>query len=174
MTPIPITRTARPVFRGREMRVLRLLSMAAGVFAILLPAALLASTAHGIPDWLEPYIVLVGVALGSGGFFLVAMAGHRMGRDAMLRSFAALLLMVPFGASGIVIWHGSNMLMVYLCTFFLVHTILLYCSFIYPLMHVPQPPAPPRRANKTVAWNQLSRPRRNPDDYNQPASRANR
>jgi hypothetical protein len=62
MTPTPITRTARPVFRGREMRVLRLLSMAAGVFAILLPAALLASTAHGIPDWLEPYIVLVGVA----------------------------------------------------------------------------------------------------------------
>jgi hypothetical protein len=66
------------------------------------------------------------------------------------------------------------MLMVYLCTFFLVHTVLLYCSFIYPLMHVPQPPAPPRRGGKTPAWNQLSRPRRNADDYNQPASRANR
>jgi hypothetical protein len=54
------------------------------------------------------------------------------------------------------------------------HTVLLYCSFIYPLMHVPQPPAPPRRAGKTPAWNQLSRPRGNADDYNQPASRANR
>lgn len=174
MKPTSITRTARPVFRGREMRVLRLLSLAAGVFAILLPAALLASAAHGIPDWMEPYIVLMGVALGSGGFFLVAMAGHRMGRDAMLRSFAALLLMVPFGASGIVIWHGSNMLMVYLCTFFLMLTIVLYCSFIYPLMHVPQPAKPSRRAGKTVNWNQLRRPRQNDDTYNQPASRANR
>lgn len=135
------------------MRVLRLLSLAGGVFGILLPAALLASTAHGIPDWIEPYIVLVGVALGSGGYFLVAMAGHRMNRDAPLRSFAALLLMVPFSASGIVIWHASNMLMVYLCTFLLILTILLYFSFIYPLMLVPQKKAASRR-------------------YNQPASRA--
>jgi len=157
------------------MRVLRLLSMAAGVFAILLPAALLASTAHGIPDWIEPYIVLVGVALGSGGFFLVALAGHRMGRDAMLRSFAALLLMVPFGASGIVIWHGSNMLMVYLCTFFLMHTILLYCSFIYPLMHVPQPKTTPSiHTRKPPAWNQLRRNGAHDDHYSQPASRASR
>ncbi|MDY0977801.1 hypothetical protein SOM61_22820 [Massilia sp. CFBP9012] len=143
------------------MRVIRLLSLAGGVFGILLPAALLASTAHGIPDWMEPYIVLVGVALGSGGFFLVAMAGHRMNRDAMLRSFAALLLMVPFGASGVVIWHASNMLMVYLCTFLLMLTILLYFSFIYPLTHVPQQPivprTPSRRMPKPIQWIPLRR-----------------
>ncbi len=143
------------------MRVIRLLSLAGGVFGILLPAALLASTAHGIPDWMEPYIVLVGVALGSGGFFLVAMAGHRMNRDAMLRSFAALLLMVPFGASGVVIWHASNMLMVYLCTFLLILTILLYFSFIYPLTHVPQKPivsrAHSRRVPKPIQWIPLRR-----------------
>lgn len=143
------------------MRVLRLLSLAGGVAGILLPAALLASTAHGIPDWIEPYIVLLGVALGSGGFFLVAMAGHRMNRDAMLRSFAALLLMVPFSASGIVIWHASNMLMVYLCTFLLILTILLYFSFIYPLTHVPQqqivPKHPARRAPKPIQWIPLRR-----------------
>ncbi|RNF30252.1 hypothetical protein NM04_13370 [Massilia aurea] len=143
------------------MRVIRLLSLAGGVFGILLPAALLASTAHGIPDWMEPYIVLVGVALGSGGFFLVAMAGHRMNRDAMLRSFAALLLMVPFGASGVVIWHASNMLMVYLCTFLLILTILLYFSFIYPLTHVPQKPivsrAASRRVPKPIQWIPLRR-----------------
>ena len=143
------------------MRVIRLLSLAGGVFGILLPAALLASTAHGIPDWIEPYIVLVGVALGSGGFFLVAMAGHRMNRDAMLRSFAALLLMMPFGASGVVIWHASNMLMVWLCTFLLMLTILLYFSFIYPLTHVPQQPivprTPARRVPKPIQWTPLRR-----------------
>lgn len=139
------------------MRALRLLSLAGGVFGILLPAALLASTAHGIPDWIEPYIVLVGVALGSGGFFLVAMAGHRMNRDPVLRSFAALLLMVPFGASGIVIWHAGNMLMVGLCTFLLMLATLLYLSFIHPLMHVPQPKTPPRRAPRPIQWPLLRR-----------------
>ncbi|MGF6274322.1 Ca2+/Na+ antiporter [Massilia sp. UYP11] len=145
------------------MRVIRLLSLAGGVFAILLPAALLASTAHGIPDWIEPYIVLVGVALGSGGFFLVAMAGHRMHRDSLLRSFAALLLMLPFGASGIVIWHASNMLMVCLCTFLLMLTSLLYLSFIYPLTHVPQQPivprTPARRAPRPIQWLPVRRQR---------------
>ena len=143
------------------MRVIRLLSLAGGVFGILLPAALLASTAHGIPDWIEPYIVLAGVALGSGGFFLVAMAGHRMNRDPMLRSFAALLLMLPFSASGIVIWHASNMLMVYLCTFLLMLTILIYFSFIYPLTHVPQQPivpkTPSKRGPKPIQWTVLRR-----------------
>ena len=143
------------------MRVIRLFSLAGGVFGILLPAALLASTAHGIPDWIEPYIVLAGVALGSGGFFLVAMAGHRMNRDPMLRSFAALLLMLPFSASGIVIWHASNMLMVYLCTFLLMLTILIYFSFIYPLTHVPQQPivpkTPSKRGPKPIQWTVLRR-----------------
>ena len=143
------------------MRVISLLSLAGVVFGILLPAALLASTAHGIPDWIEPYIVLVGVALGSGGFFLVAMAGQRMNRDPMLRSFAALLLMLPFSASGIVIWHASNMLMVYLCTFLLMLTILIYFSFIYPLTHVPQqqivPKTPFRRGPKPIQWTVLHR-----------------
>lgn len=161
MKPAIITRTARPVFRGRAMRVLRLLSMAGGVFGILLPAALLASTAHGIPDWAEPYIVLVGLALASSGFFLVAMTGHRMNRDPLLRSFAALLLTVPFSASAIVIWHASNMMMVYLCTFLLLLTVFLYFSFIYPLMHVPPPKALPRavpkRAPKAIEWVPLRR-----------------
>lgn len=155
------------------MRVIRLLSLAGGVFGILLPAALLASTAHGIPDWIEPYIVLVGVALGSGGFFLVAMAGHRMNRDAMLRSFAALLLMMPFGASGIVIWHASNMLMVWLCTFLLMLTILLYLSFIYPLTHVPQQPIVPRthsrRAPKPMQWVPLRRSGQRERRFTQPS-----
>jgi len=158
MKPTILTRTARPVFRGREMRVLRLLSMVGGVFGILLPAALLASTAHGIPDWMEPYIVLVGLALASSGFFLVAMAGQRMQRDPVLRSFTALLLMMPFSASGIVIWHASNMIMVYLCTFLLLLTIVLYFSFIYPLMHVPPPKVlPPKRAPRPIVWKQLRR-----------------
>src|SRR5687767_7181874 len=91
MEPSTITHTARPVFRGRALRVLRLLSLAGGVFGILLPAALLASTAHGIPDRAEPYICLLGLALASTGFFLVAMAGHRMRRSAGLRSFTALM-----------------------------------------------------------------------------------
>jgi len=147
------------------MRVIRLLSLAGGVFGILLPAALLASTAHGIPDWIEPYIVLVGVALGSGGFFLVAMASHRMNRDAMLRSFAALLLMMPFGASGIVIWHASNMLMVWLCTFLLMLTILL--------THVPQQPivprTPSRRAPKPMQWVPLRRSGQRERRFTQPS-----
>jgi hypothetical protein len=127
------------VFRGRAQRVLRLLSLAGGVFGILLPAALLASTAHGIPDRAEPYICLLGLALASTGFFLVAMAGHRMRRSPGLRSFTALMLTIPFSASAIVIWHGHNTMMVVICAYLLVLTILLYLSFIYPLMHVPQP-----------------------------------
>lgn len=160
MEPTTVTHTGRPVFRGRALRVLRLLSLAGGVFGILLPAALLASTAHGIPDRAEPYICLLGLALASTGFFLVAMAGHRMRRSAPLRSFTALMLTVPFSASAVVIWHGDNPMMVAICSYLLVLTILLYLSFIYPLMHVPQPrrakAAPPRRR------------------YSQPASRAMR
>lgn len=157
MTPNTVNRAARPVFRGRAMRLLRLLSLAGGVFGILLPAALLASTAHGIPDWSEPYIVLVGLALSSSGFFLVAMTGHRMKNDHLLRSLTALLLMVPFGASAIVIWHGSNMMMVYLCTFLLVLTLFLYFAFIYPLMHVPQKKIVPKRAPRPIQWTPLRR-----------------
>ncbi|WP_312514796.1 hypothetical protein [Massilia sp.] len=157
MTSNTVNRAARPVFRGRAMRLLRLLSLAGGVFGILLPAALLASTAHGIPDWSEPYIVLVGLALSSSGFFLVAMTGHRMKNDHLLRSLTALLLMVPFGASAIVIWHGSNMMMVYLCTFLLVLTVFLYFAFIYPLMHVPQKKIVPKRAPRPIQWTPLRR-----------------
>jgi len=166
-----VSRAARPVFRGRAMRVLRLLSLAGGVFGILLPAALLASTAHGIPDWAEPYIVLVGLALASSGFFLVAMTGHRMKNDHLLRSLTALLLMVPFGASAIVIWHASNMMMVYLCTFLLLLTVLLYFSFIYPLMHVPQKKIVPKRAPRPIQWTPLRRKTASGDRYSQPASR---
>lgn len=154
------------------MRVLRLLSLAGGVFGILLPAALLASTAHGIPDWMEAYIVLLGLAMSSTGFFLVALTGHRMNRDALLRSFAALMLMVPFGASAIVIWHATNPMMVVLCTFLLLLTVLLYFSFIYPLMHVPQKPLPPKRAPRPIQWTPLRRAAPRLRRYNQPASRA--
>ena len=158
MKPTILTRTARPLFRSRELRILRLLSLVGGVFGILLPAALLASTAHGVPDWMEPYIVLVGLALASSGFFLIAMTGHRMRRDPLLRSFTALLLMMPFSASAVVIWHASNMLMVYLCTFLLVLTIALYFSFIYPLMHVPPPKVlPPKRGPRPITWTVLRR-----------------
>lgn len=147
------------------MRVLRLLSLAGGVFGILLPAALLASTAHGIPDAAEPYIALVGLAMASSGFFLVAMTGHRMNRSSILRSLAALLLILPFSASAVVIWHGDNMMMVGICSYLLVLTILIYLSFIYPLMHVPAPrKRPPKRASLRAGL----RGRR----YSQPASRA--
>ncbi|WP_020655860.1 hypothetical protein [Massilia niastensis] len=160
MDPDLLTHTGRPVFRGRALRMLRLLSLAAGVFGILLPAALLASTAHGIPDQAEPYVALVGLALASGGFFLVAMAGHRMRRSPVLRSFTATMLMAPFGASAVVIWHGGNIMMVCICSFLLVLTILLYLSFIYPLMHAPAPrKGPPKRT-------------RGQRRYSQPASRA--
>ena len=165
MNPTPITHTARPFFRGRAMRVLRLLSLAGGVFGILLPAALLASTAHGIPDAAEPYVCLLGLALASTGFFLVAMAGHRMSRSPTLRSFAALMLLVPFGASAIVIWHGDNLMMVFICAYLLVLTILLYLSFIHPLMVVPTPRKTPRRPHP------LAKPLRS-RRYSQPASRA--
>lgn len=163
MNQTPLTHTGRPVFRGRAMRVLRLLSLAGGVFGILLPAALLAPTAHGIPDRAEPYICLLGLALASTGFFLVAMAGHRMRRSAPLRSFTALMLILPFSASAVVIWHGQNTMMVAICAYLLVLTILLYLSFVYPLMHMPQP----RRAKGAAA---PARSRR----YSQPASRAMR
>lgn len=161
MNPPPITHTARPFFRGRVTRVLRFLSLTGGVFGILLPAALLTSTAHGIPDKAEPYICLVGLALASTGFFLVAMAGHRMHRSPVLRSFTALMLINPFSASAIVIWHGANLMMVCICAYLLVLTILLYLSFIQPLLHVPAPGKPAR-----------ARPRNR--SYSQPASRAMR
>ena len=155
------------------MRVLRLLSLAGGVFGILLPAALQASTAHGIPDWMEGYVVLLGLAMSSTGFFLTALVGHRMNRDALLRSFAALMLTVPFGASAIVIWHASNPMMVVLCSFLLILTILLYFSFIYPLMHVPQHKAPPpKRAPRPITWTPLRRAAPRFRRYHQPASRA--
>jgi len=157
MTSNTVTRTARPVFRGRAMRMLRLLSLAGGVFGILLPAALLASTAHGIPDWSEPYIVLLGLVLASSGFLLVAMTGHRMKNDHLLRSLTALLLMVPFSASAIIIWHGSNMMMVYLCTFLLVLTVFLYFAFIYPLMYVPQKKIMSRSTPRPIQWKPFRR-----------------
>lgn len=158
----PVTRIARPLFRGRAMRMLRLASLAGGVISILLPAALLTSSSHGVPPWLRPYIVLVGLALASSGFFTVALAGHRMARQPLLRSFAALMLLPPFGASSIVIWHAADLVLSLLCGFLLLLSMLLYLSFVQPLQHVPQPHQQPRRrrrARKPRWWRKLREPR---------------
>lgn len=159
----PVTRVARPLFRGRAMRMLRLASLAGGVISILLPAALLTSSAHGVPPELRPYIVLVGLALASTGFFTVALAGHRMARKPLLRSFAALMLLPPFGASGVVIWHASDLLLSLLCGFLLLLSMLLYLSFVQPLQHAPQArPRRRRRARGPLWWRKLRQRRGHP------------
>lgn len=168
MPSTPITHTARPLFRGRAMRVLRLLSLAGGVAGILLPAALLTYSEHGVPPALRPYVVLIGLALASSGFFLVALAGHRMARKPMLRSFAALLLLLPFGASGVVIWHATDLMLSLLCGFLLLLSVVLYLSFVQPLQHVPQPKKRRRRPRRPWRWKKAVH------RHSQPASRARR
>lgn len=161
----PFTSTAldaphltRPVVRGRALRYLRLLSLVAGVLALIHPPLLLRSIAHVLPDMLEPFVMLGGMLLAAGGFFVIGLAGHRMRRSPPLRSLAALLLMMPFAASATVVWHGGHPMLLRVCGFLMVHTLVLYLSFIYPLV----------RRSRARTGKAADEP------YSQPASRAMR
>ena len=124
-----IPNPARPVVRGRALRYLRLLSLFAGVLALVHPPLLLRRIAHILPDIAEPFVMLGGMLLAAGGYFVIGLVGHRMRRSPLLRA----------------------------CGFLMAFTLVLYMSFIYPLMHTPRP-------------RQGGRPGR----YSQPASRAMR
>ncbi|MCC2958080.1 hypothetical protein LK542_20875 [Massilia sp. IC2-477] len=154
--PGPIN-AARPVVRGRLLRYLRLLSLFAGVLALVHPPLLLRRISHLLPDIAEPFVMLGGMLLAAGGYFVIGLAGHRMRRSPPLRSLAPLLMMVPFGASATVVWHGGHPMLLRVCGFLMVFTLVLYMSFIYPLTHTPKPKSS-RRAQA----------------YSQPASRAMR
>ncbi len=130
---------ARPVVRGRALRYLRLASLFAGVLALIHPPLLLRSVAHAIPDMAEPFVMLGGMVLAAGGYFVIGLAGHRMRRSPPLRSLAALLMMMPFAASATVVWHGGSPMLLRICGFLMAFTLVLYMTFIYPLMHTPKP-----------------------------------
>ena len=153
-----VPKPARPVVRGRALRYLRLLSLLAGVVALIHPPLLLRSIAHAIPDIAEPFVMLAGMLLAAGGYFVIGLAGNRMRRSPPLRSLASLLMMMPFAASAIVVWHGGSPALLRACGFLMVLTLVLYMTFIYPLMYTPKPKDPARA----------------PDAYSQPASRAMR
>ena len=128
----------RPVVRGRALRYLRLLSLIAGVLALIHPPLLLRSIAHRLPDMLEPFVMLGGMLLAAGGYFVIGLAGNRMRRSPPLRSLASLLMMVPFTASAAVVWHGGHPMLLRACGFLMALTLVLYMTFIYPLMHTPR------------------------------------
>ena len=151
-----VPKPARPVVRGRALRYLRLLSLLAGVLALIHPPLLLRSIAYAIPDMAEPFVMLGGMLLAAGGYFVIGLAGNRMRRSPPLRSLASLLMMMPFAASAIVVWHGGSPTLLRVCGFLMVLTLVLYMSFIYPLMYTPKP----KDAAPAL------------DDYRQPASRA--
>ena len=159
--PISVPNPARPVVRGRALRYLRLLSLFAGVLALIHPPWLLRRVAHLLPDMLEPFVMLAGMLLAAGGYFVIGLAGHRMRRSPPLRSLAALLMMMPFAASATVVWHGGHPMLLRVCFFLMAFTLVLYLSFIYPLMHTPRP----RHGNGAG-------PGSSKDGYSQPASRA--
>jgi len=141
------------------LRYLRLFSLFAGVLALIHPPLLLRSIAHLVPDMAEPFVMLGGMLLAAGGYFVIGLAGHRMRRSPELRSLAALLMMMPFTASATVIWHGvSSPTLMRICGFLMAFTLVLYMTFIYPLMHTPKPRPKPMSES----------------DYSQPASRAMR
>ncbi|MFC0251380.1 hypothetical protein [Massilia consociata] len=151
---------ARPVVRGRALRYLRLLSLLAGVMALIHPPLLLRSVAHAIPDIAEPFVMLAGMLLAAGGYFVIGLAGHRMRRSPALRSLASLLMKMPFAASATVVWHGGHPMLLRVCGFLMVLTLVLYMSFVYPLMHTPKRKPQPDGAAA--------------EPYSQPASRAMR
>jgi len=137
-TTLPRTGGARPVVRGRALRYLRLLSLFAGVLALVHPPLLLRRIAHLVPDMLEPFVMLGGMLLAAGGYFVIGLTGHRMRRSPPLRALASLLMMVPFAASATVVWHGGHPMLLRVCAFLIVFTLVLYLSFVYPLMHTPR------------------------------------
>jgi hypothetical protein len=151
-----VPKPARPVVRGRALRYLRLLSLLAGVLALIHPPLLLRSIAHAIPDLAEPFVMLGGMLLAAGGYFVIGLAGNRMRRSPPLRSLASLLMMMPFAASAVVVWQGGSPTLLRVCGFLMMLTLVLYLSFIYPLMYTP-------KQKDTAAA---------PDVYSQPASRA--
>lgn len=156
--PTSPSQAARPVVRGRALRYLRLLSLFAGVLALVHPPLLLRRIAHLLPDVVEPFVMLGGMLLAAGGYFVIGLAGHRMRRRPALRSLAALLMMIPFAASATVVWHGGHPMLMRVCGFLIAFTLVLYLSFIHPLMHTPRPRQGTGGSGR----------------YNQPASRAMR
>lgn len=77
------------------MMLLRLLCFACGVLVLVAPPIVAFPVGAAAPDAGREGMFLLCMALASGAFFLIGMAGHRLRRSPTLRSLTALLLALP-------------------------------------------------------------------------------
>lgn len=116
------------------MIFVRLLCMIAGVLILIAPPAMLYPTGSITLDVYKAGAMLAGLVLASSGFFLIGMTGHRMLRSPPLRSLAGLLLAAPLVGSLVMMWRGGPELMLWMCSLMLMLTVVLYMSFVVPLV----------------------------------------
>ena len=116
------------------MIFVRLLCLLAGIMILVAPPVMLYPNGNVMPDAFRAAGVLMGLTLASSGFFLIGMAGHRMRRSPQLRSLAGLLLAAPLLGSLAMMWRGGSPMMLWMCSAMLSLTIVLYMTFVMPLV----------------------------------------
>lgn len=116
------------------MIFLRLLCLFMGIAILVAPPLVLFPTGSVTPDGSKAAGMLAGLVLASSGFFFIGMAAHRMRRSSSLRSVAGVLLAVPLLASLALMWRGGSPTVLWLCSLMLSLTVVLYMTFVLPLV----------------------------------------
>lgn len=113
------------------MMFLRFVCLAAGILVLVAPPMILFPVGAASPDARFAAAFLACMALASGAFFLIGMAGHRMRRVPMLRLLAALLLAPPSLASAAILWQGGAPALLWMCSLMLGLALVLYLTMVY-------------------------------------------
>ena len=116
------------------MMFLRLLCLAAAVLVLVAPPLVAFPVGAASPNARTAAGFLVCMALASGAFLLIGLAGHRLRRSALLRWLTALLLVLPCVASARVLWHGGAAPLLWMCSMMLGVALVLSLTLVYPLV----------------------------------------
>jgi hypothetical protein len=116
------------------MITLRLLSLFVGGLVLVLPPMVLFEAGDGgMPAWI---VVggLLGVVLMACSFFYVGAVGNKMRRSGRARMLGGALLLLPAGASLLMVATRDDETVLWSSGLLLVFTIILILSFVFPRM----------------------------------------
>jgi hypothetical protein len=122
------------------MIALRLLSILAGFLVLIVPAVLLADAGLGGMPGMTAIAALGGLALVSGSFIYIGMAGDRMRRNGRARMLGALLLAVPIAGSLVVMASRKDANLLWGSGALLAFSLMLFLVFVFPAVERRQRP----------------------------------
>jgi MFS family permease len=120
------------------MITLRLFSLFVGGLVLVVPPMVLFDAgAGGMPAWIVAG-GLLGVVLMACSFFYVGVAGNKMRRPGRARMLGGALLLLPVGASMLMLATYDDETVLWSSGLLLVFTIILILSCVFPRMLDPR------------------------------------